>query len=401
MGGAPLAMKPLDGLIVLDFSRVLAAPLATMILAELGATVIKIERPGSGDETRQWEPTIGNESGYFFAFNRAKRSLTLNLKSKKAQAIARQLAAKADIVVENFPPGTMATMGLGYDDIKAVNPRAIYVANTGFGQTGPYADRKGYDTIFQAMSGLMALTGEPGGGPVKAGLPMSDLTSGLWIAVAALSGLAARAQSGHGCFIDLSMFDAQVAQLTIAAARYFALGEVPARTGTEHPGRVPSAAFECRDGRWLHITGSDQHWEPLLKALGMEKLLADEDLRKNAARVKRRDEVMTALREAIGKLDRAPLLQALEKADVPAGPVNALDEVLADEHTKARGLVGSFDHPVVGRFPALRLPLRYDGYENPEIGRPPVLGEHTDDVLRDMLGLKPEEIAALRAERVI
>ena len=394
-------MKPLAGLVVLDFSRVLAAPLATMIFAELGATVIKIERPGSGDETRQWEPTIGKESGYFFAFNRAKHSVTLNLKSKKAQDIARRLAAKADIVVENFPRGTMDEMGLGYEAIKAVNPKAIYIANTGFGQSGPYADRKGYDTIFQAMSGLMSLTGEPDRGPAKAGLPMSDLTSGLWIAVAALSGLAARTQSGHGCFIDLSMFDAQVAQLTIAAARFFALGEVPPRTGTEHPGRVPSAAFQCRDGRWLHITGSDQHWEPLLKALGLDALLKDEALKKNAARVERREEVMGALRYAISRIDRAPLLEALEKADVPAGPVNALDEVLSDPHTRARGMVGSFEHPAVGKFPALRLPLRYDGYENPEIGRPPLLGEHTDTVLRDMLGLTPDEIAALRSEKAV
>ncbi len=398
-------MKPLDGVFVLDFSRVLAAPLATMILAELGATVVKIERPGSGDETRIWEPVIdkghGKESGYFFAFNRAKRSLTLNLKSPKAQDIARRLAARADILVENFPPGTLAESRLGYEDLKPLNPRLIYVANTGFGQTGPYAQRKGYDTIFQAMSGLMSLTGEPDGGPVKAGLPMSDLTSGLWIAVAALGGLAARGRSGHGCYIDLSMFDAQVAQLTIAAARYFALGEVPPRTGTEHPGRVPSAAFRCRDGGWLHITGSDQHWEPLCKALGLESLLADEELKKNSARVRRRGEVMDAMRAAIAKLDRAPLLAALEAADVPAGPVNALDEVLDDPHTKARGLVGEFRHPTVGAFPALRLPLRFDGYEDPEIGRPPLLGEHTDEVLQDMLGMSAAEIAALRAEKAI
>jgi len=399
-------MKPLDGIFVLDFSRVLAAPLATMILAELGATVVKIERPGSGDETRTWEPMFGKdksaqESGYFFAFNRAKRSLTLNLKSPKAQDIARKLAAKADVLVENFPPGTLAESRLGYEDLKALNPRLIYVANTGFGQTGPYAHRKGYDTIFQAMGGLMSLTGEPDGGPVKAGLPMSDLTSGLWIAIAALSGLAARAQSGHGCYIDLSMFDAQVAQLTIAAARYFALGEVPARTGTEHPGRVPSAAFQCRDGRWLHITGSDQHWEPLCRALGLERLLADDELKKNSARVRRRGEVMTALRQAIAKQDRDTLLAALDAADVPAGPINALDEVLADPHAKARGLVGEFRHPKVGTFPALRLPLRYGGYDDPEIGRPPLLGEHTDSVLRDMLGLSADEIAALKAEKAI
>ena len=399
-------MKPLEGVFVLDFSRVLAAPLATMILAELGATVVKIERPGSGDETRTWEPLFGQdkaaqESGYFFAFNRAKRSLTLNLKSPKAQDIARRLAAKADVLVENFPPGTLAESRLGYDDLKALNPRLIYVANTGFGQTGPYAHRKGYDTIFQAMGGLMSLTGEPDGGPVKAGLPMSDLTSGLWIAIAALSGLAARAQSGHGCYIDLSMFDAQVAQLTIAAARYFALGEVPARTGTEHPGRVPSAAFQCKDGRWLHITGSDQHWEPLCRALGLDRLLANEELKKNSARVRRRGEVMTALREAIARQDRDSLLAALDKADVPAGPINALDEVLTDPHTQARGLVGEFQHPKAGKFPALRLPLRYEGYDDPAIGRPPLLGEHTESVLHDMLGLTADEIAALKAEKAI
>jgi crotonobetainyl-CoA:carnitine CoA-transferase CaiB-like acyl-CoA transferase len=399
-------MKPLDGIFVLDFSRVLAAPLATMILAELGATVIKIERPGSGDETRTWEPKIneesgGKESGYFFALNRAKRSLTLNLKQPKARDIARRLAAKADILVENFPTGTLAESQLGYDDLKSVNPKLIYVATTGFGQTGPYAHRKGYDTIFQAMSGLMSLTGEPDRGPAKAGLPLSDISSGLWTAIAALSGLAARAQSGHGCFIDLSMFDAQVAQLTIAAARFFALGEVPPRTGTEHPGRVPSAAFECRDGRWLHITGSDQHWEPLCKALGLERLLADEGLKQNSIRVKRRDEVMTALRGAVAKIDRGALLTALDAVDVPAGPVNALNEVLDDEHTKARGLVGEFLHPIVGKFPALRVPLRFTGYDDPAIGRPPLLGEHTEEVLRDILGLKPEEIADLKAIKAI
>ena len=403
--GASISMKPLEGIFVVDFSRVLAAPLATMILAELGATVIKIERPGGGDETRQWEPILpnsdGKESGYFFALNRAKQSLTLNLKSPKAQDIARKLAAKADVLVENFPPGTLAGSGLGYDELKKINPRLVYVANTGFGQTGPYAERKGYDTIFQAMAGLMSLTGEPGGGPVKAGLPMSDITSGLWIAVSALSGLAARAKSGHGCYIDLSMFDAQVAQLTIAAARYFALGEVPPRTGTEHPGRVPSAAFKCRDGKWLHITGSDQHWEPLCRALGLKRLLADEDLKQNASRVKRRGEVMAALRAAIAERDRPQVLAALDEADVPVGPVNPLDEVLADPHARARGLVGEFQHPTVGKFPALRLPLRFQGYDDPEIGRPPLLGEHTEQILRDVLGLKPDEIAALKAEKAV
>jgi crotonobetainyl-CoA:carnitine CoA-transferase CaiB-like acyl-CoA transferase len=391
-------VKPLDGLMVLDFSRVLAAPMATMIWAELGARVIKIEQPGTGDESRVWEPRIGDESAYFFAVNRAKESITLNLRSASARALARRLALKADLLVENFPTGTMARFGLDYASLAPGNPRLVYVSNTGFGQTGPYATRKGYDTIFQAMGGLMGLTGEAGGGPVNAGLPMGDLTSGLWIAIAGLSGIAGRASSGRGCHIDLSMFDVQVSLLTIAAARFFALGEVPPRTGTEHPGRVPSAAFRCRDGKYLQITGSDQHWRPLCTVLGLDALLADAALAKNAERVKRRVPVMQALEAAIAGWDRPALLEALDRIDVPCGPINALDEVLSDPQTLARKMVGGFQHPTVGEFPALALPLKFDGYDDPAIGRPPLLGEHTDEVLRRELGLSDAELASLRQE---
>src|SRR5690606_6425551 len=246
-------VKPLDGIRILDFGRVLAGPMATQILAELGAEVIKIERPGSGDETRSFEPRVeSGDSGYFFAFNRGKKSVTLNLKSPRGQDIARRLAQQADVVVENFLPGEMARFGLGYEALSADNPALVYVSCTGFGQTGPYSDRKGYDTIFQALSGVMALTGHPDGPPAKVGVPFADLTSGLWIAISILTGIAGRAQSGRGTHIDLSMLDVQVSMLTIAAARFFLLGQDPERTGTEHPGRVPSAAFECADGRWLH-----------------------------------------------------------------------------------------------------------------------------------------------------
>jgi len=394
-------VKPLDGLMVLDFSRVLAGPMATMILAELGARVIKVEQPGDGDESRGWEPRVGDQSAYFFAVNRAKESITLNLRNPAARDIARRLALKADILIENFPTGTMARFGLDAAALMRDNPRLVYVSNTGFGQTGPYAQRKGYDTIFQAMGGMMGLTGEIDGGPVKAGLPVGDLSAGLWIVIAALTGIAGRATAGHGCHVDLSMFDVQVSLLTIAAARYFALGEVPPRSGTEHPGRVPSAAFRCRDGKWLQITGSDQHWRKLCGVLGLEALLADPALAKNAERVQRRDEVMRALTASIAGWDRPALLAALDTVDVPAGPINALDEVLADPQTVARALVGRFDHPEVGEFPALALPVKLDGFDNPEIGRPPMLGEHTARVLARELGLDEAEIAALRRQEAL
>ena len=394
-------MKPLAGVRILDFSRVLAGPFATQILAELGAEVTKVERPRTGDESRGFEPKLPHgESAYFFTFNRAKRSITLNLKSPRAQDIARRLAARSDVVLENFLPGDMDRLGLGYARLSAENPRLIYVSNTGFGQTGPYRDRKGYDTIFQALSGVMALTGHPDAPPAKVGLPFADLTSGLWIAIAILTGLAGRAGTGRGCHVDLSMMDAQASLLTLAAMRLFALDEDPQRTGTEHMGRVPSAAFRCRDGGWLHISGSDQHWTATCRVLGLDDLAADPALAGNAGRVAGRGRVMARMREAVAGRDRAPLAEALRDADVPAGEVNTVREILNDPHMRERGVVQRFEHPTEGSFPALRNPLRLDGFDNPEIGTPPLLGADTDAVLEE-LGLHAEERTALRAEGAV
>jgi crotonobetainyl-CoA:carnitine CoA-transferase CaiB-like acyl-CoA transferase len=395
-------MKPLEGVTILDFSRVLAGPMATQILAELGAEVIKIERPKVGDESRHWEPQLPEgDSGYFFAFNRAKQSVTLNLKSEAGRKIARDLAARADVVLENFLPGDMEKFGLGYEELSKANSRLVYVSNTGFGQSGPYRDRKGYDTIFQAMSGVMALTGHPDGPPAKVGLPFADLTSGLWITIAILTGLAARATSGRGGHFDVAMLDVQVSMLTLAAARLFTLDEDPQRTGTEHPGRVPSAAFQCRDGGWLHISGSDQHWAPMCEALGLSDLLADDRLRRNAGRLEQRDRVMQAMTSAIGGRDRDDLVAAFMAADVPAGEVNTTREILSDLHVKHRGMVGTFVHPTAGEQPALRTPLRMTGYDDPEIGTPPLLGADTDEVLRRHLKLDDDEIAQLRREGAV
>jgi crotonobetainyl-CoA:carnitine CoA-transferase CaiB-like acyl-CoA transferase len=398
-------MKPLEHVTILDLSRVLACPFASMILAELGATVIKIEEPKRGDETRSFEPFVekggATESAYYFACNRGKQSVTVNLRSAEGQQIIRNLARQADVFVENFPVGTLKRYGLDYPSIRTVNERIVYVSCTGFGQSGPYAQRKGYDTIFQAMGGIMSLTGERGGAPVKPGLPVADLTSGLWVAIAILSGLQGRSGNGQGCRIDFSMLDGQISLLTLAAARYFALGEVPPRLGTEHPGRVPSASFRCADGGYLHITASDQHWEPLCRALGLEAWGGEAELMSNSGRLKRRDEVMQRLGAVIAARPRAEVAAALDAVGVPQGPIRAVDEILTDEHVAARGLVEKFAHPTVGEFPALALPFKLDGWDDPTVERPPLLGEHTERVLSERLKLPPDRIAALREAKAI
>lgn len=375
-------MKPLEHLTVLDLSRVLACPFASMILAELGARVIKVEQPGSGDETRGFEPQLAQDSAYYFACNRSKESITLDLRSDAGKKAVRALAQRADVVLENFPVGTLGRYGLDFPSLSSLNERLIFVSCTGFGQTGPYARKKGYDTVFQAMGGIMSLTGEKGGGPVKPGLPVADLTSGLWIAIAILAAVAGRERTGRGCHVDFSMLDGQVSLLTIAAARFFALNETPQRLGTEHPGRVPSATLRCADGKYAHVTASDQHWAPLCKALGIAEW--GKDFPSNEVRVERRDEVMPVLTREIEKLKRSELLSRLDAADVPVGPVNDVAEVLADPHVRARGLVGSFDYPGVGEFKALGLPYKFLGWDNPEVGRPPTLGEHTQKILKEL-----------------
>jgi len=393
-----LSMKPLQHLTILDLSRVLACPFASMILAELGATVIKVEQPGAGDETRGFEPQLARDSAYYFACNRSKASITVNLRSAEGQEIIRGLAQKVDVIVENFPAGTLGRYGLDFTMLSALNPKLVYVSCTGFGQSGPYAHKKGYDTVFQAMGGLMSLTGEKGGGPVKPGLPVADLTSGLWVAIGILAMLAGREQSGRGAHLDFSMLDGQVSLLTLAAARYFALGEVPPRLGTEHPGRVPSATFRCKDGKFAHLTASDQHWAPLCKVLNLN---FDIDLSTNEARVENRDAVMEKMKQKISGIERAKLLQMLDEVEVPIGPVNDVAEILSDPQVRARGLVGSFDYPEVGEFRALALPYKFLGWDNPAIGAPPTLGEHTERVLAERLGYSKEKIAQLKAVKAI
>lgn len=403
-------MRPLEGITILDLSRVLACPFSTQILAELGATVIKVEQPLSGDETRSYEPVVrGKEtegtnsdvSAYYLAFNRSKSSITVNLRSPQGQEIVRKLAGSVDVVLENFPVGTLKKYGLDYETISKIYPRLVYVSCTGFGLDGPYAARKGYDTVFQAMGGLMSLTGERGGGPVKPGLPIADLTSGLWVAIGILSTLIGRQKTDAGCHVDFSMLDGQVGLLSLAAARWFTLGEVPPRMGTEHPGRIPSAAFICSDGKWVQITGADQHWALLCNLLGLEAWAADPALAKNADRVVRREEVMAGLSKAIQALTREEVCRRCDAVGVPAGPILNVDEVLNDPHVTARGMVEKYDHPLIGEFKGIRTPFKFKGFENPQMRRPPLLGEHTESILLERLGITGDELAVLREQKAI
>jgi crotonobetainyl-CoA:carnitine CoA-transferase CaiB-like acyl-CoA transferase len=405
-------MKPLEGITVIEMARVLACPLAGMILAELGARVIKIEQPGSGDETRDYEPFAKavsveqhelpsqERSAYYYAFNRGKESVSVNLRNAEGQAIIRKLVAEADVVLENFPTGTLARYGLDWESLKQINPGLVYVSCTGFGQTGPYAKRKGYDTVFQAMSGLMSMTGSRQGDPVKPGVPVADMTSGLWIALGVLAMLNGASKRDEGAYLDFSMLDAQIPLLSLAAARYFTLGEVPERMGTEHPGRVPSASFKCADGGFVHITGADQHWKPLCKLLGLDDMAHDPRLQENSGRVVHRAEVMTALAGACESMTRDQLCAACDAFGVPAGPLKTLDEVMRDPHLKARGVFNSFEHPETGVFPAIRLPYRFDGFDDPDTNRPPLLGENNDQVL-SQLGYSCEQIEGLKARGAI
>jgi crotonobetainyl-CoA:carnitine CoA-transferase CaiB-like acyl-CoA transferase len=376
-----------------------------MILAEMGATVIKVEQPDTGDETRSYEPMVhsdeGDTSAYYLAFNRSKQSVTVNLRTTQGQDIVRKLAAQADVLLENFPVGTLKKYSLDHETLTKTCPDLLYVSCTGFGSTGPYAHRKGYDTVFQAMGGIMSLTGERGGGPVKPGLPVADLSSGLWVAIGILSMLLGRQKSGKGGWLDFSMLDGQVGLLSLAAARYFSMGEIPPRMGTEHPGRIPSAAFVCRDGKWVQITGADQHWALLCNLLGLERWASDPELAKNAARVQRREEVMAGLSKAIAQLDRDELCRRCDAVGVPAGPILDVQEVLSSEHTLERDLVVDYEHPHIGSFKGLRVPFRFSGFDDPLASRPPLLGEHTEHVLSTRLGLSAEDIEGLRVARAI
>lgn len=391
----------LDGLRVVDLSRVLAGPYCTMTLGDLGADVVKVELPEVGDETRRWGPPFaGDESAYFLAVNRNKRGVTLDIKSEVGREILDRLLARADVLIENFRPGTLDALGFGWDALRERYPRLIYCAISAFGQNGPYRDRPGYDFAIQAIGGLMSITGEPDGEPMKVGVAIVDVTAGLYAATAILAALRARERDGRGQRIDVSLFGAQLAWLINVGSGYLVSGNEPRRFGNAHPNIVPYESFPCVDGHIAIAAGNDAQFRALLGALGADDLAADARFGKNPGRVRNRDELVPRLREYIGRWTRQALLAALDAARVPCAPINTVGEALRSDAAAALGAVIEVDHPTAGVVPMVRWP--FDLSVTPASARrpPPTLGGDTDTVLSE-LGFTAERIAELRAAKVI
>ena len=403
---------PLSHIKVLDLSRILAAPWAGQILADLGADVIKVERPGAGDDTRSWGPPFlkgadgkdTKEAGYYLAVNRGKRSVTVSLDKPEGQRIVRELAMKADIVLENYKYGTLARYGLDEATLREANPRLIYCSVTGFGQTGPRRDQPAYDFLIQAMGGLMSVTGEkdskPGGGPQKVGVPIVDLMTGMYAAVAVLAAVARRDQTGKGDFIDISMLDVQVASLANQAMNYLVSGKVPQRNGNAHPNIQPQDVYACADGDVILVVGNDGQFAKLCEVFGQPDWVVDERFATNAQRVRNIGELSAQLRDEFAQWEREKLIAALDVAGVPCGAINSVADVFKDPQVIARGLLKNVPHPSGVDVPQLSTPMRFADAELQTQSAPPLLGQHSDDILREM-GYAAEDIAALREKGAI
>jgi crotonobetainyl-CoA:carnitine CoA-transferase CaiB-like acyl-CoA transferase len=392
---------PLDGLRVLDLTRVLVGPYATMVLGDLGAEVIKVERPGDGDETRHVEPTREGESHYFIAVNRNKRGMAVDMKSPAGREILVDLARHCDVLVENFRPGVAGRLGLDHETLQAINPRLVYCSISAFGQTGPYASRSAFDIAIQAMSGVMSMTGEPGGPPTRMGLPMADLCGGLFAVIGILSAIQEREHTGKGQSIDFAMLDGMVGMLMYMATRVFMTGEDSPKIGTAHLGIVPYGAYPASDGYLVIANIGEVFWPKICAAIGRPELAADARYDTNRKRVARREEVDALLKEALAERTVAEWDEILEKHDVPHAPILEVSEVLSNEQVLARGLVTEYEHRRLGRFPAVGRAIRFPAYDGLPLEPPPLLGEDDEAVLRDLLGYDADRIAQLRKDGVI
>ena len=394
----PLA---LDGIRVLDLSRVIAGPWCGAILGDFGADVIKVEDTGEGDESRTWPPRKDGETAAYLLFNRNKRGMTLDLKSPEGVEVIKALVRKSDVLVENFRTGTMESFGLGYDVLAEINPRLIYCSVSAFGRTGPRKDSPGYEALMQAFSGIMSITGEPGGPPVRSAVSFLDLTTGILCALGVTAAVHQRERTGLGQRVDGSLLDTAIALLAYHAEGYLLAGLVPKALGSGHPSLSPYRNFKCRDGQWIFIAAAnDRFWGKLTRALGLEAMAADPRFMKNGDRVANRAELEAMLEKIIGEYDREPLLKRLEEADVPATPVNTVDQVMNDPQTIARGMIERVVHPTLGEIPMVGTPLKFSRM-NPGVRRAaPLRGEHTDTVLAEC-GLSSERIRELRDKKVI
>ncbi|MFW8564872.1 CaiB/BaiF CoA transferase family protein [Orrella sp. 11846] len=403
---------PLAHIRVLDLSRVLAGPWASQILADLGAEVIKVERPGYGDDTRLWGPPFLKSStddtqkdgGYFMAANRGKKSITVDLQTAQGQQIIRQLAAESDIVLENYKVGTLERLGLGYNDLTKVNPKLIYCSVTGFGQTGPRAKQPAYDFLIQAMGGLMSVTGErddsPGGGPQKVGVPIIDLVTGVYASAAMLAAIVSRYETGEGQYIDLAMLDVQIGLLANQAMNYLISGQNPKRTGTAHPNIQPQRIFKCADADIVIVVGNDGQFRAFCDVIGHPELKTDVRFMTNGQRVINQDILNPILDRELAKKPRSYWLEQLLLANIPAGPINTISEVFEEPQVQHREMLAHYEHPAYGLVPQVLSPFRFNGLPSQNKMPPPMLGEHTESILQS-LNYSTDQIQTFKKNNVI
>jgi crotonobetainyl-CoA:carnitine CoA-transferase CaiB-like acyl-CoA transferase len=393
-------MKALDGIKVIDLSRILSGPFCTMSLADMGAEVIKIETP-SGDDTRAWGPPfINEESAYFLSVNRNKKSIALNLKTELGKKVLLRLVETADVVVENFRPGTLDRLGLGYEKLKEVNPRIILASISGFGQTGPYAKKPGYDVIAQGMGGLMGVTGEPGRAPVKVGYSIADVGAGMWAAFGIMNALWARQRTGVGQWVDASLIETMISWQTYIAGNYFASNENPKPMGGAHPNIVPYQVFEASDGYFNLAVGNDSLWKTFCTAMELTELIDHPDYATNSKRIENRDKLIPYLEEIFKKKTVKDWVDLMDKVQVPAGPVYTIAEVYQDPHVLAREMLVEVDHPTAGKVKMTGIPVKLSGTPGTIETPPPLLGEHTEEILTG-LGYNEEQIKILVENKVI
>jgi formyl-CoA transferase/CoA:oxalate CoA-transferase len=398
----PADKGPLDGLLVLDFTRVLSGPYCTMLLADMGARVIKVEQPGRGDDTRAWGPPfINGESAYFLSVNRNKESLTLDLKHPSSRRVLDPLLQQAGVLVENFRPGTMARLGLGYDELAAASPGLVYCSISGFGQTGPRREEAGYDAVMQGEAGLMSITGEPGGPPFRLGVAIADIVSGMFAAQGIAMALLARARTGRGQRVDIGMLDAAAALLTYQAGIYFATGKTPARMGNRHPTIVPYETFSAADGDFVLAVGNDEQWRRFCSVIGDPALASDERFATNQARVAHHDQLRPVLLDRLQRRSRSEWVAELKRNGVACGSVREVAEVLEDPQLDARDMVETVDHITAGAVRVLGVPIKLSDTPGTVRTAPPGLGQHTDGILQDDAGLSRDEIEMLRLSKVI
>jgi crotonobetainyl-CoA:carnitine CoA-transferase CaiB-like acyl-CoA transferase len=395
--------RPLEGIRIIDLSRIVAGPLATQIFGDYGAEVIKIEQPGVGDDSRAWVPPKAPDgsAAYFFSINRNKRSVTLNLKHARGKALLKALVARADVVIENFKPGTMEDLGLDYDALRRENPRLIYCQISGFGNSGPARERAGYDSILQGITGLMSITGEREGPPVKAGVALIDEITALYAHGAILAALLHRERTGQGQKVECSLLESGVAAMMNAATAYLVAGAVQGRWGSAHESLVPYQAFKARDGYLIIGAGNDRLWKAFCDVIGAPEWADDPRFDTNLKRVERREELVRLIEQRLQSRSRDEWIAVFAAAGLPTGPINTVDQVFQDPQVLHRGMAQEIEHPTAGRVKLVGIPVKFTATPGEIRLPPPLLGQHTDEVLTGLLGLSPQDLAVLRSDGVI